>query len=89
MGVDEVKFNLSHNIKNLDQDITSYMRIESLTPKMVEMIGNFVSKDPLEEWILNSLFIEDINQMQLRSTDELVEIILTLKDEANSDQDSE
>lgn len=83
-----MKFNLKNNMKSLDLDITSYMMLESLIPKRKKMISSFFEQDFWEECLLNSLFVEDLDQEQQKATEDVVETILIPNDEAEANQDS-
>lgn len=80
MGDESVKFSLSESMRLIDEEKANCMRIDSLIPLKIELIQNFMTRDPLEDCITRSVSVKELDGENVVSNPELIETILVLKE---------
>ena len=84
VGEEHVKFNLYYSMKLLDEDKASCIKIDILISSKSELIHDFISRDALEDCLTKSLSIKELNCENIISDLELVETILSLEENAET-----
>ena len=85
VGIEEVQFNLNQSLKQLDFEEDHCMRVEDLIPDREEMMYECMNQDSLEEFMLNSLYKENLDGEKLNTSVELIETVLNLIEENEED----
>ena len=80
MGDDQVKFNLYLNLKIYGDDKVTCFQIDSLIPSRDKLIHEFMDKDPLEEYLVHSLSVKELNNEKVPSNPALAETVLNLEE---------
>ena len=62
------------------------MRVEEVIPDKEEMMYEVMNQDPLEEWMLNSLYKEDPKGEKLNASAKLIETVPNLSGETEDDK---
>lgn len=80
VGDESVKFSLSESMRLIDEEKANCMRIDSLIPSKIELIQNFMTRDPLEDCITRSVSVKELDGENVVSNPELIETILVLNE---------
>ena len=80
VGDDQVKFNFYRNLKFSGDDKVTCLRIDSLKPLRDKLIHEFMDEDPLEERLVFSLSVEELNDEKVASNLSLDETIMNLEE---------
>lgn len=89
VGEDQVKFKLDKTMKKLHLGVADCKLIESIILPNEELMSYKCAQDPLEECIIKSVVVEDIDRDMMNITEELVETVLNLANDAAGEQNKE
>ena len=85
VGTKEVHFNLNQSLKQHDVEQAKCMRINSVNSVCKEKNDDFMNKNSFDDYILNSLYNDDIDKEELIAKDELAGALLNLSEEKIDD----
>ena len=76
VGTREVHFNLNQSLKQHDVEQAKCTRINSVNSICKEKNDDFMNKNSFDDYILNSLYNDDIDKEELIAKDELTGALL-------------
>ena len=85
VGTEEVHFNLNKSLKQHDVEQAKCMKINSLITTCKEKNHDLMNENSCDDYILNSLYNDDLEKEELIAEAELTGIVLSLSEEKTDD----
>ena len=78
VGDEEVKFNLTMNVRSANDDKGTCMRVDSLIPSVNDVLHDMIQSDPLKKCLTNSLSMKDLECFHPSVAQEILEAIIAI-----------
>ena len=84
VGDEEMKFNLTNNVRFADDEKIDCMRVDSLIPSIDDVLHDMIEGDPLEKFLMESLSLKDLECEHPFAVQEFSETILAIDKNAST-----